>query len=168
LRSSPPARTPDDGGIGDDDDDDMRILMVCLGNICRSPTAAAALRAAAATHGVVVDVDSAGTAAWHEGKGADPRTVEHARRRGLDLAGHRARRVRDEDFTMFDRIYAMDRANLRALQQRGPAAAQGKLALFLGDDEVPDPWAGGPDDFERVLDLCLAASVTIAATLARR
>jgi protein-tyrosine phosphatase len=146
----------------------MRILMVCLGNICRSPTAAATLRAAAAEAGVVVDVDSAGTAGWHEGKGADPRTIEHGRRRGLDLSAHRARRVRDDDFGAFDRVYAMDRANLRGLVQRAPPALQGRVALFLGDDEVPDPWAGGPDDFERVLDLCSAASRTIVAALARR
>jgi protein-tyrosine phosphatase len=146
----------------------MRILMVCLGNICRSPTAAATLRAATATAGVAVDVDSAGTQGWHEGKGADARTIEHARRRGLDLSGHRARRVRDDDFTAFDRVYAMDRANLRALVQRAPAAVQGKIALFLGADEVPDPWAGGPADFERVLDLCVAASTTIVAALRER
>ena len=146
----------------------MRILMVCLGNICRSPTAAAALRAAAAEAGVAVEVDSAGTAGWHEGKGADPRTIEHARRRGLDLTAHRARRIRDDDFAAFDRVYAMDRANLRALVQRAPPTLQGRIALFLGDEEVPDPWAGGPGDFERVLDLCLAASRGIVTALARR
>jgi protein-tyrosine phosphatase len=146
----------------------MRILMVCLGNICRSPTAAATLRAEAAAAGVVVDVDSAGTAGWHEGRGADPRTIEHARRRGLDLTRHRARRVRDDDFAGFDRVYAMDRANLRALVQRAPPALQGRIALFLGDDEVPDPWAGGPEDFERVLELCSAASQKLVAALARR
>jgi protein-tyrosine phosphatase len=143
----------------------MRILMVCLGNICRSPTAAAALRQTAADAGVVVDVDSAGTAGWHEGKAADPRTVEHARRRGLDLGAHRARRVRDDDFTAFDRLYAMDQKNLQALRQRAPWAAQGRLALLLGDADVPDPWAGGPEDFERVLDLCTTAAARLVATL---
>jgi protein-tyrosine phosphatase len=145
----------------------MRILMVCLGNICRSPTAAAVLRRAAVDAGIPLDVDSAGTASWHEGKGADPRTIEHARRRGLELGGHRARRVRDEDFTTFDRLYAMDRTNLRNLQQRAPGAALDKLALFLGEDEVPDPWAGGPADFERVLDLCSVAATALVGSLRR-
>jgi protein-tyrosine phosphatase len=136
----------------------VRVLMVCLGNICRSPTAAFVLRARAAARGVALDVDSAGTADWHAGKPADPRTIAHAAARGFDLGAHRARQVHVDDFTAFDRIYAMDRANLRKLQQRAPAMTHDRIALLLGDDEVPDPWAGGPADFERVLDLCEAAA----------
>jgi protein-tyrosine phosphatase len=132
----------------------MRLLMVCLGNVCRSPTAEAAVRAVITARGMNATVESCGTAAYHEGKGADPRTIAHAARRGLDLRRHRARQLRPGDFAAFDSIYAMDEANLADLTRQCPPEHLQKVALFLGDAEVPDPWSGGPADFERVLDLC--------------
>ena len=143
----------------------MQILMVCLGNICRSPTAAAVLAEHARRAGVDIDVDSAGTTDWHAGKPADPRTIAHAHKRGIDLTPHRARQVTDEDFARFDRIYGMDNSNVTKLQRRADHAYHPKIALLLGDDEVPDPWAGGPEDFERVLDLCELAARRIVAEL---
>jgi protein-tyrosine phosphatase len=142
----------------------MRVLMVCLGNICRSPTAAACVRQAARDAGVDVDVDSCGTGGWHEGEPADPRTVAHAARRGLDLSRHRARALRDGDFAAFDRLYVMDARNLRDVLARCPQEHHHKVSLFLDDDaEVPDPYHGGPAGFDHVLDLCAARAATLVA-----
>lgn len=137
----------------------MKILFVCLGNICRSPTAEGVflkmLADAKLSH---VTVDSCGTGGWHIGAPPDPRTVAHARRRGYDLSPLRARGLADADFLLFDRILAMDQDNLRVLRRRCPDVHSHKLSLFLDvlgapGREVPDPWAGGPDGFEEVLDL---------------
>ena len=139
-----------------------RVLFVCLGNICRSPTAEGVLRGIAGREfaGLPLYVDSAGTADYHVGKPPDRRTVAAARRRGYDLASLRARRVSRADFEAFDYILAMDHANLAELEQLGEGSAGARLGLFLeyapelGVDEVPDPYYGGIEDFERVLDLC--------------
>jgi protein-tyrosine phosphatase len=144
----------------------VRILFVCLGNICRSPTAEGVVRALAAREfpALKVDVDSAGTAGYHVGEPPDRRTVAAARRRGYDLGGLRARQVEHADFERFDYVLAMDRANLAELESLSPAGAAARLALFMefapGSDftEVPDPYYGGIEDFERVLDLCEAAA----------
>lgn len=138
------------------------ILFVCLGNICRSPTAEGVLRAIAARDfpGVKLDTDSAGTANYHVGEPPDRRTIAAARRRGYDLSGLRARLIQPDDFTRFKHVLAMDRANLAELERLMPKGATAKLALFLevapvADTlEVPDPYYGGVEDFERVLDLC--------------
>jgi protein-tyrosine phosphatase len=137
------------------------VLFVCLGNICRSPTAEGVLRAIAAREypGLMLEVDSAGTADFHVGEPPDRRTVAAARRRGYDLAGLRARQVQREDFNRFDYVLAMDRANLAALERLRPTDSSARLALFLefapeAVPEVPDPYYGGVEDFERVLDLC--------------
>src|ERR1700761_5865931 len=143
-----------------------RILFVCLGNICRSPTAAAVLRALAAREApeLALTVDSAGTSNYHPGSPPDRRSQAAAHKRAYDLSDQRARQVRDEDFADFDLILAMDRNNLQALQERAPAGARVKLALFLDYApeqpvrEVPDPYFGGPNGFEDVLDLIEAAS----------
>lgn len=145
----------------------MRILMVCLGNICRSPTAEAALRHAAAEAGVDVVVASCGTGGWHSGEGADPRTVRHAKKRGLDLSRHRARQLRHDDFAAFDRLYAMDGKNLSDLLKACPDEHRHKVFLFLGDGDVPDPWSGGPEGFEHVLDLCEKAAARVVDDLRR-
>ena len=142
----------------------MKILFVCLGNICRSPTAEGVVRSIAAREfpGVPVEVDSAGTADYHVGEPPDRRSVAAARRRGYDLSGLRARQVTAADFSHFDYILAMDRANLAELERSG-ARGRAHLGLFMefapgGDTEVPDPYYGGSEDFERVLDLCEAGA----------
>jgi protein-tyrosine phosphatase len=150
----------------------MKILFVCLGNICRSPTAEGVLRTIAAREfpALPLEIDSAGTADYHIGKPPDRRTVAAARRRGYDLSGLRARQVQPEDFERFDLVLAMDRANLADLESRRPAGATAEVGLFLGlagcdCDEVPDPYHGEVEDFERVLDLCEAASRGLLARL---
>ena len=151
-----------------------RVLFVCLGNICRSPTAEGVLRGIAAREfaGVPLYVDSAGTADYHVGDPPDRRTVAAARRRGYDLSSLRARRVAPADFENFDYILAMDRANLAELEQVGQGIIGGRLGLFLEFapelrvDEVPDPYYGGTEDFERVLDLCEAGARALLRRLA--
>jgi low molecular weight protein-tyrosine phosphatase len=144
----------------------MKILFVCLGNICRSPTAAVVFRAVASREApdIVLEIDSAGTAGYHIGELPDRRTRQAAARRGYDLSALRARVVEPRDFEYFDLILAMDRANLQALERRAPPQARDRLRLFLefapqtGISEVPDPYYGGPNGFEDVLDLIEAAS----------
>jgi protein-tyrosine phosphatase len=144
----------------------VKILFVCLGNICRSPTAEVVFRAVAAREApdMVLEVDSAGTAGYHVGELPDRRTRQAAARRGYDLSARRARVVEPHDFEHFDLILAMDRENLRALERRAPARARERLRLFLeyapeaGISEVPDPYYGGPNGFEDVLDLIEAAT----------
>jgi protein-tyrosine phosphatase len=139
----------------------MKILFVCLGNICRSPTAEAVFRAIAAreAHELSIDADSAGTAGYHIDAPPDERSQQAARRRGYDLSALRARVVVPEDFKRFDLILAMDRENLSVLRRRAPREYQDRIRLFLdfapelGTSEVPDPYYGGPNGFEEVLDL---------------
>jgi protein-tyrosine phosphatase len=139
-----------------------RVLFVCLGNICRSPTAEGVLRALAAREfpALPLSVDSAGTANYHVGEPPDPRSVTAARRRGYDLSALRARQVSAGDFEGFHHVLAMDRANLAALERQRPHGAIAQVGLFLDhaagarEEEVPDPYYGGAEDFERVLDLC--------------
>src|SRR5689334_22053490 len=144
------------------------VLFVCLGNICRSPTAEGVLRALAAREfpGLGVEIDSAGTADYHVGEPPDRRTVAAARRRGYDLARLRARQVQAADFHRFDYIIAMDRANLADLEIRRTPDSTARLSLFMdfapsglqAGGEVPDPYYGGVEDFEQVLDLCERAA----------
>ena len=143
-----------------------RILFVCLGNICRSPTAEGVTRAVAARQypRLALEVDSAGTANYHVGEPPDRRTIAEARRQGYDLTSHRARQVVAEDFAQFDYILAMDAANLAELRRLAPARLRARLGRFLefapetGSDEVPDPYYGGTGDFDRVLELCEAGA----------
>lgn len=154
----------------------MRILFVCLGNICRSPTAEVVFRAVASREApdLVLEVDSAGTAGYHVGELPDRRTRQAAARRGYDLSALRARIVDPRDFDNFDLILAMDRENLRALERRAPPQARDRLRLFLefapetGISEVPDPYYGGPNGFEDVLDLIEAASRGLIEHLRRQ
>ena len=137
----------------------VRVLMVCTGNICRSPTAEVVLRdlARAAGLGERLQVDSAGISDWHAGEPPDPRSQAHALMRGYDLSGLRARAVRAEDFERFDLLLAMDSSHLVELRRLCPPSRIGRLHLFLGvagpARPVPDPYSGGTDDFEHVLDL---------------
>jgi protein-tyrosine phosphatase len=138
----------------------MRVLMVCLGNICRSPTAEAVLRAKleAAGLGHQVSVDSAGTGDWHIGSPPDARSQRHAAQRGYDLSALRGRQVAEADFQRFDFILAMDHDNLADLQRLAPYGAhRAQLRLFAAV-EVPDPYTGGAAGFEQVLDLVETAS----------
>jgi len=154
----------------------VKILFVCLGNICRSPTAAGVVRTLAAREApeLSIEVDSAGTAAYHVGEPPDPRTRQAAARRGYDLSALRARIVEPADFERFDLIVAMDRENLRVLRQRAPPAAHERLRLLLefapeaGPEDVPDPYYGGPNGFEEVLDLIEAAARGLLAHLRQR
>jgi protein-tyrosine phosphatase len=130
-----------------------RVLAVCLGNICRSPTIEAVLRRKAEEAGLDLHVDSAGTAGYHVGSAPDPRAIRHGARREYELGDLRARRVQGSDFEEFDLILAADEANLRDLKERCPVGQQEKLQLFLGDRPLPDPYYGEGADFERVLDL---------------
>ena len=151
-----------------------RVLFVCLGNICRSPSAEGVVRAIAAREfpSLEIELDSAGTADYHLGEPPDRRTVAAARRRGYELSGLRARQVQPADFDHFDFVLAMDRANLAELDDRRPRSATARVGLFLeyapemGVAEVPDPYYGGAEGFERVLDLCEAAARGMLASLA--
>lgn len=148
------------------DPPDHRILFVCMGNICRSPTAEGVFRHLAALEApeLVLHVESAGTHAYHIGEPPDPRAQRAAERRGVSLAGLRARRVTAEDFDRFDLILAMDRLNVELLEQQRPDDARSKIGLLLefapqvGRVEVPDPYYGGSNGFELVLDLVEEAS----------
>ncbi len=143
---------------------DIRVLFVCLGNICRSPTAHGIFQQMAQQHplGKRIDVDSAGTGAWHVGQPPDPRAIEAAQRHGCDIEPLRARQVLVEDFDHYDYILAMDSANLRELQAMCPAQFGGTLCRFLEfadrSEDVPDPYYGGEDGFDHVYQLCEAAS----------
>jgi protein-tyrosine phosphatase len=152
----------------------VRVLMVCTGNICRSPTAEGVLRAMARAAGLGerLLVDSAGVAGYHVGEPPDPRSQAHARRRGYELSGLRARQVVEADFERFDWLLAMDRGHLRELRDRAPDGATARLALLLdfagagaAGCDVPDPYDGGPDDFERVLDLVEAGCAGVLRQL---
>lgn len=139
----------------------IKVLFVCLGNICRSPTAAGVLTSRAARRGLggAFVADSAGTHDWNVGRPPDPRAVAAAARRGVALAHFRARCVQLDDFHRFDHLLAMDRGNLARLVAMRPPDAAASLALLLDGvpgtpvREVPDPYHGGPEDFDRMLDL---------------
>jgi len=158
------------------EDKSSRILFVCLGNICRSPTAEGVMRhfAARETPPMKIEIDSAGTAGYHIGAAPDSRSQAVARRRGIDISGLRARRVEPGDYSKFDLMLAMDRENLRALKSARPDNARAQLRLFLeyapqsGLLEIPDPYYGTERDFELVLDLCTAAARGLIAELQQR
>ncbi|WP_324698821.1 low molecular weight protein-tyrosine-phosphatase [Novosphingobium aerophilum] len=129
------------------------VLFVCLGNICRSPLAEAALRHAAQEAGLELTVDSAGTGSWHIGKGPDPRSCDEASRHGIDITHYRARQVTVRDFDRFDRIVALDASNLANLERIAPASPHARLSLLLDHvpgmegQDVDDPYFGGPEGF---------------------
>lgn len=141
--------------------DKVRILFCCMGNICRSPTAEAVFRHYVEKAGLVerIHIDSAGTHDYHIGEAPDVRTQRAAKQRGYDMSQLRGRQVGVEDFTRFDYVLAMDEANLSILQRLRPGDAQSHLGLFLEfaehhkEREVPDPYFGGAQGFERVLDM---------------
>ncbi|WP_229622503.1 low molecular weight protein-tyrosine-phosphatase [Vibrio parahaemolyticus] len=147
-----------------------RILVVCMGNICRSPTGEAVLRAKAEELGVDVDIDSAGTIGYHTGNTPDSRAMAAGKQRGYSFKGMRARQVSVQDFEDFDLVLAADKANLADLLDICPAEHRHNVSLFLSHsnssyDEIPDPYYGGDDGFELVLDLIEEASVAVLQKL---
>lgn len=146
----------------------VRILFVCLGNICRSPLAEGILRHL--SQGRPVDVDSAGTGGWHIGDLPDHRSIAVARRHSIDITGQRGRKIDAGDFEAFDLIFAMDRNNLATLRALAPPAAQHKLHLFLGytlgvERDVPDPYYGGPEGFEAVYSMLSEGCLSLIGRL---
>lgn len=149
----------------------VRVLFVCLGNICRSPTAEGVFRALAEREGLAgrIEVDSAGVGSWHVGSPPDRRAQRAARRRGIDLSGQRARQAEAQDFRRFDYVVAMDPANRRELERLCPPGEEHRLHLLmdfapeLGRRDVPDPYYGGAGGFEAVLDMIERASQGLLA-----
>ena len=152
------------------------ILFVCLGNICRSPLAEAALRAEAVAKGMAISIDSAGTGGWHAGNSPDPRAIAEAARHGIDISQYRARQVRREDFQRFGTIYALDQQNLRDLKRIAPngllTRSTARLSLLM--DMVPgregtaviDPYGGTADDFAQTwADVSVAARAIVSRML---
>jgi low molecular weight protein-tyrosine phosphatase len=142
----------------------MRIVFVCMGNICRSPTAEGVMRRLVEEQGLEVEIDSAGTGAWHVGEPPDSRATVAARRRGVTLEGA-ARQIRPDDFERFDLLIALDRSNLRELLAIAPDEEAAEKVRLLrefdpaadGDLDVPDPYYGGDNGFETVLDMVEAS-----------
>ena len=152
-----------------------RVLFVCLGNICRSPLAEAAFRKAAEEAGLAVEVDSAGTAAYHVGEAPDPRSIEVAERHGIDISGYRGRQLTVGDFHAFDFIFGMDRSNMTNIARIEPDDGRARVSMLLdivpGSEgrELSDPWYGGEDNFRATWeDVTMAAEALVAALVAKR
>ena len=150
----------------------MNVLFVCLGNICRSPSAEGVFSQVLEAQGMQdkVTVDSCGIGDWHIGKSPDARAQQAASRRGIDISHLRARQLCREDFARFDYILAMDHDNLDAIQAMQPADYAGESCLFLAfagqpDSAVPDPYYGGEEGFEDVLNLIETASQGLVTPL---
>ena len=154
----------------------IKVLFVCMGNICRSPTAEAVFRHYVENAGLSgrILIDSAGTHDYHIGDPPDLRTQRAAQQRGYDMSALRGRQVEPEDFRRFDYVLAMDSANLGILQRIAPPGADTQAKLFLeygrhhAEREVPDPYYGGADGFERVLDMVEDAAQGLLQEISRR
>ena len=154
----------------------VKVLFVCLGNICRSPTAEGVFTALIHREGLsdVVSIDSAGTGAWHVGDQPDRRAQAAAKTRGYDLSTQRARQIKETDFWDFDYVIAMDSQNHSDLSMMAPTNAQNRIRMFLsfapekGIRDVPDPYYGGADGFDHVLDLVEAASLGLLQDIRKR
>jgi protein-tyrosine phosphatase len=154
----------------------VKVLFVCMGNICRSPTAHGVFRNLVHTAGLAerIEVDSAGTHAYHVGNPPDKRARATAARRGVDLEDLRARQVRPEDIEYYDYVLAMDQDNYHGLSAICPPGLERKIGLYLDyareirSREVPDPYFGGPDGFEQVFDMVQAAAEGLLADIERR
>jgi protein-tyrosine phosphatase len=151
----------------------LKLLVVCLGNICRSPLAEGALRArlAAASLHPAVQVDSAGTGNWHAGQPPDARAIACARGHGVDISMLRARQLRPADFAEFDWLLCADPQNLRDVLRIAPTDAQSRVALLMewagvqGATAIRDPYTGGPEDFEKVWRLVDSAAQAVVSRL---
>ncbi len=150
----------------------MKLLFVCLGNICRSPLAEAALRKAVREAGLDFEIDSAGTGNWHSGEPPDSRAIATAARHGVDITGYRARQVRPADFSRFTAIIAADHQNLAHLQAMQPADATATLTLVLDlvagreGQSLTDPYFGDADGFEETWADVLAAARALVDRIA--
>ena len=152
-----------------------RLLFVCLGNICRSPMAEGAFRHVAAEQGVLdrFEIDSAGLGSWHVGQAPDHRAQKATDQRGIDISGQSARQIRSSDFTSFDLLLAMDGSNYGELAQLAPKSERHKIRRFLdfaphaGTKDVPDPFFGEAEGFDRALDLIDEAARGLLAELLR-
>ncbi len=151
----------------------VSVIFVCLGNICRSPTAHGVFRQLVKEAGLENDIliDSAGTAAWHVGKGADERSIQTALNRGIDMLDLRARKVTLEDVSEFDYVLAMDDSNYADLRNIALHEDKDRIKMFLDfseqypETEVPDPYYGGTDGFNHVFDLVTSASNGLLADI---
>jgi protein-tyrosine phosphatase len=154
----------------------VKVLFVCMGNICRSPTAQGVFSRLVQAEGLegLIEIDSAGTHGYHAGEPPDQRAVEAAGRRGIDLGALRARLVSPDDFAYFDYVLAMDQDNYHSLSKICPPGLERKLMLLLDfaphlrTREVPDPYYGGPTGFERVFDMVEAAADGLLSDIRRR
>ncbi|MGK0673425.1 MAG: low molecular weight protein-tyrosine-phosphatase [Halothiobacillaceae bacterium] len=154
---------------------EVSVLFVCMGNICRSPTAEGVFTRKVTEAGLSgrIRIDSAGTHAYHIGNPPDPRAIHAAQQRGYDLSALRARKVEVADFARFDYVLAMDAANLAILERLMPVGSSARVGLFMefapeyGIREVPDPYYGGPAGFEQVLDMVEAAAEGLLASIRR-
>lgn len=149
------------------------VLFVCMGNICRSPTAKGVFDRVLTEANVDFVSESAGTHGYHVGHPPDPRAIEAAAKRGIDISADVARRFEPGDFLRFERIFVMDRANLEAVTAQRPpeATVEARLVMELAPDygvnEVPDPYYGGDEGFVRVIDMLEVAAQALARDLAR-
>lgn len=148
----------------------VKVLMVCLGNICRSPLAEGILQSKLPKDKFIID--SAGTGNWHAGQGPDHRSVATAKNRGLDISCQKARQIQPSDFNEFDHIYVMDSSNLRDVTRLAPdASSKAKIKLMMDEIfpgqkiDVPDPYYGGPDGFDKVYDMLDQACTLVANKL---
>lgn len=154
----------------------VRVLFVCTGNICRSPTAEGVFRSLVAGRSLQdrIEADSAGIGGWHVGEPPDPRTQQTAAARGVDLSAQRARQVRADDFMLFDFIVAMDRGHAQSLSEQCPPSEAHRISLFLervpgaGTLDVPDPYYGGDDGFERVMDMIETGAAALLDEIAAK
>lgn len=154
----------------------VRVLFVCMGNICRSPTAEGVFAALVEREGLadLISIDSAGTHAYHVGEPPDPRAQSAAQLHGIDISTQRARRVQAEDFERFDYVLPMDLDNYQALESMRPAQCRALVRRFLEyapdlpEKDVPDPYYGGPKGFARVLDLIVVASEGLLMEIRQR
>ncbi|MCW9078687.1 MAG: low molecular weight phosphotyrosine protein phosphatase [Gammaproteobacteria bacterium] len=154
----------------------VKVLFVCMGNICRSPTAHGVFRALVEKEGLsqAVEIDSAGTHAYHVGSAPDRRAQATAQERGIDISDLVARRVEPDDFDLFDFVVAMDQDNYMSLSEICPDRHVDKIYMFMDfadhmrTREVPDPYYGGPSGFDRVFDLVEAASEGLLQEIRQR
>lgn len=153
----------------------VSVLFVCTGNICRSPTAEGLFREYVRCAGIESSfrIDSAGTGGWHHGEAPDPRSVMTAMKSGLDISGLRARQLRANDYHDFDFMIAMDRTHLAHMERQCPAGAVTSMSLLLshvencGHVDVPDPYYGGPSDFDLTYDLIESGVASLVPILNR-